>query len=70
MKIKNCRICNSKQLTELFSLGILCFTGKFPTINQKRPFLDPLAEEMLMTLEKNCIRHRIKLFNIKSFIII
>tara|TARA_B100000131_G_scaffold316091_1_gene355583 strand:- start:159 stop:1535 length:1377 start_codon:yes stop_codon:yes gene_type:complete len=37
-----------------------------PTINQKRPFLDPLAEEMLMTLEKNCIRHRIKLFNINS----
>ena len=37
-----------------------------PTINQKRPFLDPLAEEMLMTLEKNCIRHTIKLFNINS----
>ena len=35
MKIKNCRICNSKQLTKLFSLGNLCFTGKFPTINQK-----------------------------------
>ena len=35
MKIKNCRICNSKQLTKLFSLGNLCFTGKFPSINQK-----------------------------------
>ena len=35
MKIKNCRLCNSNQLTELFSLGNLCFTGKFPTFNQK-----------------------------------
>ncbi len=35
MKIKNCRICNSNQLTALFSLGNLCFTGKFPAINQK-----------------------------------
>ena len=35
MKIKNCRICNSSRLTNLFSLGNLCFTGKFPTIKQK-----------------------------------
>ena len=35
MKIKNCRICNSNKLIKLFSLGSLCFTGKFPTINQK-----------------------------------
>ena len=35
MKIKNCRLCNSNQLTDLFSLGNLCFTGKFPTFNQK-----------------------------------
>ena len=35
MKIKKCRLCNSNKLTKLFSLGNLCFTGKFPTINQK-----------------------------------
>ncbi len=35
MKIKFCRICNSKNLINLFSLGNLCFTGKFPSINQK-----------------------------------
>ena len=35
MKIKNCRLCNFNKLIKLFSLGNLCFTGKFPTINQK-----------------------------------
>ena len=35
MKIKSCRICNSSKLTYLFSLGNLCFTGKFPTNEQK-----------------------------------
>tara|TARA_B100001063_G_scaffold246906_1_gene288429 strand:+ start:401 stop:1624 length:1224 start_codon:yes stop_codon:yes gene_type:complete len=30
MKIKNCRICNSKNFFDLFSLGKLSFTGKFP----------------------------------------
>ena len=30
MKIKNCRICSSKSFFDLFSLGKLSFTGKFP----------------------------------------
>tara|TARA_B100001057_G_scaffold280611_1_gene281031 strand:- start:1494 stop:2711 length:1218 start_codon:yes stop_codon:yes gene_type:complete len=35
MKIKECRICKKTKLKELFSFGNLCFTGKFPTKNQK-----------------------------------
>jgi len=35
MKIKSCRLCNSFKLTKLFSLGNLCFTGKFPLKKQK-----------------------------------
>ena len=35
MKIKKCRICKKTNLKRLFSLGNLCFTGKFPSINQK-----------------------------------
>ena len=35
MKINSCRICNTKKLKKLFSLGDLCFTGKFPKINQQ-----------------------------------
>ena len=34
MKIKSCRICNQKKLLKLFSLGSMCFTGKFPSKNQ------------------------------------
>ena len=30
-----------------------------PTLSQARPFADPLAEEMLSTLERNCQRHGI-----------
>ncbi len=37
-----------------------------PTIDQARPFSDPLAEEMLHTLEKNCKAHRITLFELGS----
>ncbi len=37
-----------------------------PTTSQLRPFADPLAEEMLSTLEKNCQKHSIKLFGIGS----
>ncbi len=37
-----------------------------PTINQERPFADPLAEEMLATLERNCKKHNIKLHNLGS----
>lgn len=29
MKLNKCRICNSKKFINLFSLGNLCFTGKF-----------------------------------------
>ena len=34
MKINKCRICKQKKLRKLFSLGKLCFTGKFPAANQ------------------------------------
>lgn len=37
MKIKQCRICNSKSLKNLFSLGKMKFTGKFPKKNQRIP---------------------------------
>ncbi len=55
------------------NLSVLCPERTFatvdhivPTHNQNRPFSDPLAEEMLYTLEKNCKQHQIKLFNIGS----
>ena len=35
MKLKKCRSCKSKNLKKLFSLGNMCFTGKFPKENQK-----------------------------------
>ena len=37
-----------------------------PTDNQSRPFKDNLAEQMINTLEKNCIENQIKFFNIGS----
>ena len=37
-----------------------------PTDNQRRPFRDNLAEQMIDTLEKNCIANNIKFFNIGS----
>lgn len=37
MKIKQCRVCNSKSLRNLFSLGKMKFTGKFPKKNQRIP---------------------------------
>ncbi len=37
-----------------------------PTDNQSRPFKDNLAEQMIKTLENNCIEHSIKFFNIGS----
>ncbi len=37
-----------------------------PTDNQSRPFKDDLAEQMINTLEKNCIKHKIKFYNIGS----
>tara|TARA_B100000029_G_scaffold204716_1_gene202723 strand:- start:744 stop:2105 length:1362 start_codon:yes stop_codon:yes gene_type:complete len=37
-----------------------------PTSSQARPFADPLAEEMLKTLEFNCQKHNIHLHNVGS----
>ena len=37
-----------------------------PTTNQARPFADPLAEEMLTTLERNCAQYGIELNGIGS----
>ena len=37
-----------------------------PTDNQSRPFKDNLAEQMIDTLEKNCLQHKIRFFNIGS----
>ena len=34
MKLNKCRVCKSKKLNKLFSLGNLCFTGKFPSKKQ------------------------------------
>ncbi len=35
MKINKCRGCKKSKLKKLFSLGSMCFTGKFPLLNQK-----------------------------------
>ncbi|AAP99334.1 MULTISPECIES: 3-isopropylmalate dehydratase large subunit [Prochlorococcus] len=37
-----------------------------PTTSQNRPFPDSLAEQMLRTLELNCLKHSIKFFKIGS----
>jgi 3-isopropylmalate/(R)-2-methylmalate dehydratase large subunit len=37
-----------------------------PTDNQARPFVDPLAEEMMQELEKNCKENGIRFYNIGS----
>lgn len=37
-----------------------------PTENQARPFADSLAEEMIVTLEKNCRENGIRFYNIGS----
>jgi 3-isopropylmalate/(R)-2-methylmalate dehydratase large subunit len=37
-----------------------------PTRDQRRPFLDVMAEEMLSALEKNCRAHGIRLFDLAS----
>ena len=49
MKIKNCRICSNKKLSNLFSLGKLNFTGKF-TKNLKTSI--PKAEVTLVMCSK------------------
>jgi len=37
-----------------------------PTTSQARPFVDPMAEEMMQELEKNCKENSIRFFNIGS----
>ena len=49
MKIKKCRICSNKKLSNLFSLGKLNFTGKF-TKNLKTSI--PKAEVALVMCSK------------------
>ncbi len=49
MKISNCRICKSSKLVNLFSLGKLCFTGKFPS---KKQIIK--KEPIKLILCKNC----------------
>ena len=36
--IKKCRNCNSKSIINLFSLGKIRFTGKFPKYKEKIPY--------------------------------
>ncbi len=37
-----------------------------PTLDQRRPFIDVMAEDMLSALERNCREHGIKLLGIES----
>src|SRR5678815_327228 len=37
-----------------------------PTLDQRRPFLDVMAEDMLSALERNCREHGIRLLNLDS----
>jgi 3-isopropylmalate/(R)-2-methylmalate dehydratase large subunit len=37
-----------------------------PTLDQRRPFLDLMAEDMLSALERNCREHGIRLLNLDS----
>jgi len=37
-----------------------------PTLDQRRPFVDLLAEEMLSSLERNCREHQIRLLDLAS----
>ena len=62
MLIKNCRSCNSKKLSKLFSLGKLSFTGKFAK-NKKKNI--PRAE-LGLVICKNCELVQLsKNFNLK-----
>ena len=49
MKLKRCRNCQSTKLTKLFSLGNMCFTGKFPNLNQVIK-----KKTILLVMCKNC----------------
>ena len=50
MKITNCRICNNKYFSRLFSLGKMSFTGKFP-----KNFKDNISKEFInLIMCKSC----------------
>ena len=49
MKLKNCRICKKSKFKQLFSLGKLSFTGKFPSVNQHIK-----KEPITLIICKNC----------------
>ena len=49
MKISKCRICKKKKIKKLFSFGNLCFTGKFPSVNQEIK-----KEPITLVICKNC----------------
>ena len=49
MRIKNCRNCNSKKLSVLFSLGKISFTGKFSKKEQEIP-----KAELKLVMCNNC----------------
>ena len=50
MKIINCRICNNKYFSRLFSLGKMSFTGKFP-----KNFKDNISKEFInLIMCKSC----------------
>ena len=49
MRILRCRICKKKTIKKLFSLGKQCFTGKFPSLNQKIK-----KEPIDLVICKNC----------------
>ena len=37
-----------------------------PTLDQRRPFLDVMAEDMLSALERNCREHGIRLLDLAA----
>ena len=49
MRINKCRACKKNTLKKLFSLGDMCFTGKFPSKGQKIK-----KEPITLVLCENC----------------
>ncbi len=59
--IKKCRNCNSKSLVNLFNLGKIRFTGKFPKYKEKIPY-----GELNLIMCKKCKLVQLKhIFNMK-----
>ena len=48
--LKNCRICNSKDLSDVIDLGELVLTGRFPAENEN----DPLSGRLALLRCENC----------------